>query len=96
MAMAVEGVKRERGTIPVGSYSFHREYRDHPGFLVSVKDSDGVFGAKVPAWGNMIDFIGNLMIPFADPRTVQRVKRDIFMTGYAGVADINIRVTPLS
>lgn len=98
MPLAAEGVSRprERGTIPLGRYSFHREYSNHDVFEVSITDSAGTFRYLVRAWGNMVDSVHAFTTSIAHVGMCQRAKRDIFMTGYAMVSGFNVRVTPVS
>ncbi|WAB08871.1 hypothetical protein SEA_SUCCESS_92 [Streptomyces phage Success] len=97
MPVAAEGVSpRERGVIPLRSFSFHREYRDHDRFEVSITDEIGSFRYQVRAWGNMIDSVHAFTTSVAHIGMCQRAKRDIFMTGYALVSGFNVRVTPVA
>ncbi|WP_338781697.1 hypothetical protein [Streptomyces sp. DG1A-41] len=89
-------VQRERGIIPLRSYSFHREYANHEVFVVSITDAVSVFRYKVRVWGNMVDSVHEFTTSVAHVEMCQRAKRDIFMTGYASVNGFNIRVSPLS
>ncbi|MFE9442466.1 hypothetical protein ACFYO2_26470 [Streptomyces sp. NPDC006602] len=98
MAVTAEttSANRERGLIPVGSYSFHREYANHDVFEVSVTDAAGTFRYEVRAWGNMIRSVEAFTSSIAHVGICQRAKVDIYRTGYALVNGYNVRVTPLS
>ncbi len=97
MPVAAEGVEpRERKLIPVGSYSFHREYSEHDVFEVSITDVLGTFRYRVRAWGNMVDSVHAFTSSIAHVGMCQRAKRDIFRTGYTLVHSYNVRVTPVS
>lgn len=98
MAVGIEttSTTRERGTIPLRSFSFHRENVDHDLFRVSLTDTEGSFTYTVRCWGNMVDSVSAYTKCIAHAATCLRAKRDIYMTGHALVAGVNIRVVPIS
>ncbi|WP_369272361.1 hypothetical protein AB5J55_22310 [Streptomyces sp. R11] len=63
---------------------------------MSITDEAGTFRYQVRAWGNMVDSVHAFTTSIAHVGMCQRAKRDIFMTGYASVNGINVRVSPLS
>ncbi|MFI5865824.1 hypothetical protein [Streptomyces sp. NPDC051546] len=96
VAIEVPSSKRERGTIPVPDFSFHREYINHDRFEVTISDGGTPFVYEVRAWGNMIRTVTAFAESIAHLGVCQRTRVDIYRTGYALVNGANIRVTALS
>lgn len=95
-AIEVSSANRERGTIPVRDFSFHREYINHDRFQVSIQDGGTPFVYEVRAWGNMIRTVTAFAESIAHLGICQRTRVDIYRTGYALVNGANVRVTPIS
>lgn len=90
--------REDQGTVLPAGLSFHREYCEHTGFLLTItgSESEGAFQHRESAWGNMIAFLCAFMANAAAfPGEVPRAKRDIYMTGGALLSGINIQVIPL-
>lgn len=85
-----------RTMIPMRAFSFAKEYRGHDRFRVSITDELGSHVFEVRAWGNMVDAVSAFTGCVADHKETLRAKADIFRTGYASVAGMNVRVVPVS
>lgn len=88
--------KQGHGTIPVRSFSFHREYINHDRFQVSISDGGTPFVYEVRAWGNMIHSVNAFAECVSHLGVCQRARVDIYRTGYAVVNGLNVRVTAVS
>ena len=89
-------MRNTRTMIPLRAFSFARENRGHDLFRVSITDGHGsphVFDVR--AWGNMVDAVSAFVATGTDYKAVLRAKADLFSTGYASVAGMNVRVTPV-
>lgn len=97
MPVAAEGVSQPRrgGAVPPSDYSFHREYLNHEVFEVSITDTTDVFRYRVRTWKCMVTSVNAFTTSIAHVGTCQRVRRDIYMTGYASANGCNVRVSPV-
>ncbi|MEU6704695.1 hypothetical protein [Streptomyces wuyuanensis] len=98
MAVSIEttSANRERGSIPLPGFSFHRENVNHDVFRLNIVDGETNYETTVRAWGNAVDAVRAFTACIGDRAAVKAAVRDIHRTGYASVGGMNIRLTPIA
>ncbi|MFD8018901.1 hypothetical protein ACFV6G_00490 [Streptomyces lavendulae] len=88
--------RQRSGLVPLNTFTFHQENRNHGLFQVSIMDGAGApFVYYVQAWENMIRTVVQFIDVVAGFGPYQQAKVDVYRTGYTSVNGVNVRVTPL-
>lgn len=86
---------RRRELVPMGGFSFQREYVEHGLFEIITQQGDWVFRVTVNGWANAVRNLTQFAQDCGDEMAVRIGILNVCRTGYGQVGDMNLRLSPI-